>query len=334
MASLPMARRFWRWWRSGASRRRRARLAGFEMSSSEGRAVVVVGDLLYDMLAHVGDGGVSPGVDTFTRIHASPGGSAANVASHLARLGVETRFVGRVGDDVFGEFLAGGMERAGVEVRIARDAKLPTGKVFVMVDGEGERTMITDRGASEALGPDDVPESSFSPNSHLHLTGYMFSGGSRLEAAKKALRLADEAGMSVSVDPSSAPLLHRIGAERFLEWVSGVDLLFPNLEEGRLLSGAEDPDDVALSLLGHCRAVALKLGGGGAIYADRKGRNLRLPAADRFPVVDTTGAGDAFCAGFLSGWVDGEEDSGDCLRRGIESAGRVVGGFGGSVKGT
>lgn len=303
------------------------------MTLPRAAAVVVVGDLLYDMLAHVGEKGASPGVDTFTRIHASPGGSAANVASHLARLGVETRFVGRVGDDVFGEFLSERMRRAGVQTCLARDAKLPTGKVFVMVDGEGERTMITDRGASEALGPEDVPESFFIPDSHLHLTGYMFSGGSRLEAAKKALRLAGEAGMSVSVDPSSAPLLESIGSGRFLEWASGVDLLFPNLEEGRLLSGAEDPEDVVRKLLGHCRAVALKLGAGGAMYVDRKGRNSRLPAADEPPVVDTTGAGDAFCAGFLSGWMSGEEPE-DCLGRGVRLAGRVAGDFGGSVEGT
>ncbi|MBA2692266.1 MAG: sugar kinase [Rubrobacter sp.] len=294
------------------------------------RPVVVVGDVLYDMLAYIGGGdGPAPGVDTFTPIHASPGGSAANVASHLARLGVETHFVGRAGDDPFGEFLSGGMERVGVKAHIARDRELSTGKVFVMVDGEGERTMITDRGASEALGPEDLPEGVFSPNSHLHLTGYTFSGGSRRDAAMKALRLAREAGMSVSVDPSSALLLESIGPERFLKWMRGVDLCFPNLEEGALLSGSEDPESVAEGLLGHCRAVALKLGAGGAMYADGSGRRTRQSAAE-VPVVDTTGAGDAFCAGFLSGWIAGE-DAGDSLRKGIALAGEVAGGFGGTT---
>jgi sugar/nucleoside kinase (ribokinase family) len=292
------------------------------------RAVVVVGDLLYDMLAHVGEGGASPGVDTFTPIHASPGGSAANVASRLARLGVKTRFVGRVGDDVFGEFLVGEMERVGVEGRVVRDAELPTGKVFVMVDGDGERTMITDRGASERIGPEDIPKSFFTPNSHLHLTGYMFSEGSRREAAKKSLRLARGAGMSVSVDPSSVPLLEGIGAERYLQWTSGADICFPNLEEGAFLSGCEVPEGIVEGLLGHYRAVALKLGAGGAIYADGSGAKVRMPAAE-VPVTDTTGAGDAFCAGFLSGWVLGEE-AGACLGRGVRISGEVVRGFGGS----
>lgn len=280
------------------------------------------------MLAYVGDG-VSPGVDTFTRIHASPGGSAANVATRLARLGVATRFVGRVGDDVFGESLAAGMEGAGVETYIARDGFLPTGKVFVMVDGEGERTMITDRGAGEVLAPEDVPARFFSPGAHLHLTGYMLSGGSRREAAKKALRLAKEAGMGMSVDPSSVPLLENVGSERFLEWTSGADLCFPNLAEGMLLSGADDAAGIVENLLGHYPAVALKLGPDGAMYADRKGVNVRLPAA-AVSVVDTTGAGDAFCAGFLSEWVSGG-DAGVCLGRGVGLAGDVVGGFGGGA---
>jgi sugar/nucleoside kinase (ribokinase family) len=313
----------------------RSRPSGLDVSltggsSPEGRGaavVVVVGDLLYDMLAHVGNG-VSPGVDTFTRIHASPGGSAANVASRLARLGVETRFAGRVGDDVFGEFLSERMEEAGVEAHLARDVKLPTGKVFVMVDGEGERTMITDRGASEALGSEDVPESFFYPDSHLHLTGYMFSEGSRREAARKALRLARGAGMGVSVDPSSVPLLEGVGPERFLEWTSGAELCFPNFEEGTLLSGSEDAEGIVRALLEYYRAVALKLGADGAMYADRTGRSFRLPAAEG-AVVDTTGAEDAFCAGFLSGWVSGDAPAEVCLGRGVGVAGDVVGGFGG-----
>jgi sugar/nucleoside kinase (ribokinase family) len=135
--------------------------------------------------------------------------------------------------------------------------------------------------------------------------------------------------MSVSVDPSSAPLLESVGAGRYLEWTSGADLCFPNFEEGRLLSGKEEPKDVSEGLLGDYRAVALKLGGGGAVYVDREGKKLRLPASEG-SVVDTSGAGDAFCAGFLSGWVFGAKSE-DCLGRGVRLAGEVVGGFGGTA---
>ena len=242
----------------------------------ENQRVVVVGDLLYDLLARV-DGNVRLGVDTFTPIRAAGGGSGANAAAWLAASGVETHFVGRVGDDVFGWFLEEELHDAGVRTHLARDPSLATGKVFVLVDGAGERTMITDRGAVERLGPEDIPLSLFSVG-HLHLVGYTFSGGSRRKAAFEALRLAREAGMTVSVDPSAVPMLEDIGPDRFLAWTRGADLCFPNLQEGSLLAGAEDPDQIAENLLDHYAAVVLKLGAEGARYADTEGRRSRVPA--------------------------------------------------------
>jgi len=281
----------------------------------------VIGDLLYDMLAKV-DGDVTLGTDTFVPIRVAAGGSGANAAAWLAHSGVETSFVGRVGDDVFGGFLEGEMERVGVTPHLARDPSLPTGKVFVLVDGAGERTMITDRGAGEALGPDDLPETLFS-GGHLHLSGYTLSGGSRREAATKALRLAREAGMTVSVDPSSVPLLESVGPELFLGWTRGADLLFPNLAEGETLTGERDPDLILKKLLPYYRAVVLKLGPEGAAYADGTGDTLRVPAAPT-RVEDTTGAGDAFSAGFLADWL-ARGSTEEALRRGAGVAARAVG---------
>jgi sugar/nucleoside kinase (ribokinase family) len=287
--------------------------------------VVVVGDLLYDMLARV-EGSVAFGTDTFAPIHAAAGGSGANAAAWLARLGVETHFVGRVGDDVFGEALAGELRRSGVAPHLARDSSLATGKVFVLVEGAGERTMITDRGAGEALGPEDLPETLFREG-HLHLSGYTFSGSSRRETAVRALRLARETGMSASVDPSSVPLLEAVDPERFLGWTRGVDLCFPNLEEGMLLAGCKDPDRITEELLQYYPGVILKLGPGGAQYASADGERVRLPAAPA-RVVDTTGAGDALSAGFLANSLSGIP-SAVALRRGIELAARAVGQLGG-----
>ena len=97
--------------------------------------------------------------------------------------------------------------------------------------------MITDRGAVEALRPEDLPRALFG-GGHLHLVGYTFSGGSRRETAIEALSLARESGMTVSVDPSAVPMLGDVGPERFLWWTRGADLCFPNLEEGSLLAGS------------------------------------------------------------------------------------------------
>jgi sugar/nucleoside kinase (ribokinase family) len=283
--------------------------------------VLVVGDLIYDMLAKA-EGDITLGTDTFVPIRVAAGGSGANAAAWLAHSGVETHFVGRVGDDVFGRFLEGEMERTGVKSCLARDPSLATGKVFVLVDGAGERTMITDRGAGEALGPDDLPETLFA-GGHLHLSGYTLSGGSRRETALKAPRLARGAGMTVSVDPSSVSLLDSVDPDRFLEWTRGADLLFPNLTEGEILTGERTPARIVEKLLPYYSAVVLKLGPEGALYADGAGNLLREPAAP-VRVEDTTGAGDAFSAGFLAAWLDGEPPA-EALRRGAGLAGRAVG---------
>ena len=283
--------------------------------------VLVVGDLIYDMLAKA-EGDITLGTDTFVPIRVAAGGSGANAAAWLAHSGVETHFVGRVGDDVFGRFLEGEMERTGVKSCLARDPSLATGKVFVLVDGAGERTMITDRGAGEALGPDDLPETLFA-GGHLHLSGYTLSGGSRRETALRAPRLARGAGMTVSVDPSSVSLLDSVDPDRFLEWTRGADLLFPNLTEGEILTGERTPARIVEKLLPYYSAVVLKLGPEGALYADGAGNLLREPAAP-VRVEDTTGAGDAFSAGFLAAWLNGEPPA-EALRWGACLAGRAVG---------
>ncbi len=239
--------------------------------------VVVIGDLLYDLLARL-EGDIALGTDTFTRIRASGGGSGANAAAWLATSGVETHFVGRVGDDVFGEYLEAELNAAGVAAHLARDPSLATGKVFVLVDSAGERTMITDRGAALGLSPEDIPVSLLS-GGHLHLVGYTFSGGSRRETAIEAFRLARESGMTVSVDPSAVPMLEDVGPGRFLGWTSGADLCLPNLEEGALLAGTEDPGRIAETLLAYYQAIVLKLGTEGALYADARGERSRVPAA-------------------------------------------------------
>jgi sugar/nucleoside kinase (ribokinase family) len=199
---------------------------------------------------------------------------------------------------------------------------LPTGKVVVLVGGDGERTMITSRGAGENLSPDDLPEDAFRPNTHLHLSGYLFSGSPRRDAALEALRRARETAMTVSADPSSTTLLEELGAKRFLEWTRGAGLLFPNREEGALLAGAKDPERILDALLDHYPSVVLKLGPEGAVYAARNGERVSIPAASA-RVVDTTGAGDALCAGVLATWL-ADGTPAEALRKGVELAARCV----------
>ena len=286
----------------------------------------MVGDLLYDVLAQL-DGPPNPGTDTFAPVHARPGGSGANAAAWLAHAGIETHFVARVGDDPLGRMLEEELTQAGVKTHLARDAELETGKVVVLVSGDGERAMITSRGAGENLRPDDLPLNAFRPNTHLHLSGYLFSGGTRRGTAFEALRQARRARMTVSVDPSSTTLLEELGPARFLGLTRGADLLFPNREEGALLAGTKDIDEALNALLDYCPAVVLKLGPEGAAYGAGDVR-ARAPAEPVARVVDTTGAGDALCAGFLAAWLAGAPPDA-ALRKGAELAARAVGQVGG-----
>ena len=237
------------------------------------------------------------GTDTFTPIRAIGGGSGANAATWLAATGLETHFVGRVGDDVFGEFLERDLHGAGVRTHLTRDTSLATGKVFVLVDGAGDRTMVTDRGAGESLSPEDLPGSLFSAG-HLHLSGYTFSGGSRRETATEALRLARESGMTVSVDPSSVPLLEDIGSERFPRLDPRRRPVFPEPRRRRSARRNQRPRAHSegfaralpgrrpeargrgSSLRGRRRETVARAGGAGAGYRyhRRRGRPLR-----RFP---------------------------------------------------
>ena len=292
--------------------------------------VVVVGDLIYDVIARF-DGPLAFGTDVFAPVHAQPGGSGANTAAWLSRLGVETVFVARVGNDPLGSLLGEELAADGVVACLARDRELDTGKVVALVDGDGERTLITYRGAGENLRPEDLPKDLFGPGGHLHLSGYLFSGGTRRETAFVALEGAREHGMTTSVDPSSTTLLEALGPEEFLGWTRGVDLAFPNRDEGAVLVGTTDEDRIVETLLHHYGEVVLKLGAEGAMYGSAKGARIRVPASTT-RAVDTTGAGDAVCAGFLRAWLGGAGAE-EALRGGVGLAARVVGGVGGRPAG-
>jgi cytidine deaminase len=173
------------------------------------------------------------------------------------------------------------------------------------VGPDGSRSMYTDRGANRRLDGDDLGAGLLDDIGHLQVSGYAL-----IEPAARAgvlgLWRGAAAGLTVSVDPASVALLEAAGRDAFLEWSEGADLIFPNLDEGRVLAGADEPDEVTTRLLEHFPVVALKLGQDGAIVASRQGDRIRTSIPDGQPVVDSTGAGDAFCAGFLASWLAGQ----------------------------
>ncbi len=283
--------------------------------------IVCVGDLMTDVVA-IASGPVAYGSDTRAQVRITGGGSAANTAAWLGAVGRPVAFVGRVGADLLGRAAVRELCDGGVDARVAVDVDRPTGAVVVVVvDSEGERSMLPDAGANAALAPDDLPGELFVAGAHLHLSGYPLLNDGARPAALAALHLARAARMTVSVDPSSVHLLAQVGVDRFLDWVEGADLLLANDDEARLLSGLDDAVAAGRALAARFGGVVLKLGPSGAAWFD-PGREAAAPALP-VEVVDTTGAGDCFAAGFLPAWLAGD-DPADALAAGCALAARVV----------
>ncbi len=248
--------------------------------------VVVLGEVMTDVVA-VHDGPLAVASDTPARITLRPGGAGANTAAWLARAGVPVALIARTGDDAAADVALRGLD--GVHLHVTRDRERPTGTCIVLVAPGGERTMLPDPGANAALAATDLPDELFAEGRILHVSGYsLLRSGSR-PAALEAMSRARAAGMLVSVDPASAALLRDDPA--FLDRARPVDLLLPNAEE--LAALADRLDGV--------RETVVKLGAGGARWSDGV-NNVSVPAVALDDVCDTTGAGDAFAAGFLSAW--------------------------------
>jgi sugar/nucleoside kinase (ribokinase family) len=250
--------------------------------------VVVVGDLAVDVLVEARSPAV-PGADVPARIRMRAGGAGANTAAWLAHLGAQATLVARVGADPAGRTAAHDLREAAVQPALAVDPDLPTCTVVVLL-ADGDRTMLSDRGAAARLRPADLP--ALDGADHLHLSGYVLLDPRSRDAGLAALAAARAAGLSTSVDPQVAPAL----GPAFLDDVRGVDLLLPNAAELAALGGLDPLRDVV-------GAVAATDGPRAARWTDRRGTWVaEPPPAD---VVDPTGAGDAFDAGVLVAWLAG-----------------------------
>ncbi|MBK1788714.1 carbohydrate kinase family protein [Prauserella cavernicola] len=272
--------------------------------------VVVVGDAGLDVVARH-DGPVVHGGDTRARVRLTGGGAGANTALWLRTAGAQPTLVARIGTDLGGHAVRTGLEAAGVECAFAVDAEAPTCCVVVLVDNDGQRSMLPDRGANANLCPEDVDAGALAGARHLHLSGYVLLDPSSRPAGLAALAAAREAGLTTSVDPQSAALLTDPAA--FLDDVHGVDVLLPNAVELEAIAG-EPGVDAAARLLDTVGAVVVTTGLGGASWVGRDG--VHSVPSDPVPCVDSTGAGDAFNAGLLAAWLRGESTE-DSLRTGV-----------------
>jgi len=263
--------------------------------------IVVLGDLMLDVVLAPG-GPLERGTDVPGRVSFVQGGSAANTARWLARLGARTTLVAAVGRDPAGRALVDAVREDKVQARVMRVAGARTGRIGVLLGSDGERSFVADRGAADLLTVADIQPAWFARADALHVPAYSLLNEPLGLAGRRAVSLARDAGAVVSVDLASiGPLLAqgRRAARALIDEVAP-DLLFATAAEAEALLGRHGVE----GLLELAPTAVVKRGSKGATVLARSGQErLRFEVAtEHLTAADTTGAGDAFDAGFLVGW--------------------------------
>ncbi|MCF1744803.1 carbohydrate kinase family protein [Paradevosia shaoguanensis] len=290
------------------------------MTPAAGGKVLVVGDVMTDIIVKP-EGPLNRGSDRRAAIRSRPGGSGANQAVWLGAMGADVRFVARVGaEDKAG--LESYFRGFSVEAMLVADRKHPSGVLVTIVDPDGERSFLTDRGANLELCADDLPESLLDGVGLVVVSGYSFFAPGPRAAVRGLFALARSRGIKVAVDPASVGFLHEVGVGNFLDWTDGASILFANDAEALALSGYHDSVSQMAMLGQRFERVVIKRGALGAVIGTRDGISLDLPAP-RVPVVDSTGAGDAFAAGFIAAQLRGADETA-CLKAGIAAGSEAV----------
>jgi sugar/nucleoside kinase (ribokinase family) len=255
------------------------------------------------------------------------GGSAANTMVGIASLGARAAYMGKVRRDQLGEVFRHDIRTAGVafDSEAAADGA-STARCFVLVTPDAQRTMLTYLGACIELGPDDVDEAVIAASQVTYLEGYLYDPPQAKEAFLKAATIAHESGRQVSLSLSDPFCVDRHRAA-FVELVSGhVDILFANEAELCSLYQTDDFDDAVRLVRGHCQVAAITRGARGSVVVTAE--DVHVVGADAVQqVVDTTGAGDMYAAGFLTGYTNGR-DLGTCALLGGIAAAEIIAHFG------
>lgn len=270
--------------------------------ASSAPRIVVLGDLVQDVVLAPSEP-IAIGTDVPGRVSIVQGGSAATTARWLARLGARTSMIAAVGRDSAGRALVQTMKADRVAMRVVRVAGTRTGRIGVLVAPGGERSFVTDRGAALELGPGDLKEAWFTDADLLHMPVYSLLGAPLADAGLWAIDLARAAGALVSLDLASIGPLLAGGRRAARGLIAGIapDILFATATEADALLGGRPVTE----LLAYASVAVVKRGSKGATVLARTDLEpVRFEVATaRLAAADTTGAGDAFDAGFLAAWL-------------------------------
>jgi sugar/nucleoside kinase (ribokinase family) len=304
--------------------------------------VLAIGHAIVDVLAHADDGfihrhGLRKGsMELIDRERAEQlydalgpavevsGGSAANTAVGVASLGGKAGFIGKVRDDQLGQIFIHDIRAAGVAFRTSperHEGGAPTARSLIVVTPDAQRTMSTYLGVASTIPTGDVSEEDVAAAQVLYLEGYLMGIPDSMPAVYRAVDAAHRASRQVALTLSDS-LWVEGQRQAFVDLIPKVDVLLGNEHEALALSGAATLDGALDALAEQCRVLAVTRGAGGSIVVEG-GRAVPVPAQPVPHVIDTTGAGDLYAAGFLFGLTRGRTAV-DCARLGSLAASEVI----------
>jgi sugar/nucleoside kinase (ribokinase family) len=256
------------------------------------------------------------------------GGSAANTVAGLAAMGLNAGFIGQVADDQLGEVFAHDIRALGVEFQTApRSGEMPTARCLILVTPDGQRTMNTFLGASQYLPATALDAEQIAGASLLYLEGYLWDPEEPRAAMAQAIAIARAAGRKTAFTLSDSFCVdrHRDGFHGLIDR-GDIDILFANEQEILSLTGAGELDE-AIDMVAPRLPVLVVTRSENGATAVEGGQRVEVPAEPVARVVDTTGAGDLFAAGFLAGFARGRSLE-DSLRIGAIAAAEVISHYG------
>jgi sugar/nucleoside kinase (ribokinase family) len=263
------------------------------------KKILCIGDLALDVISQLKEP-INYGNDTASRISSHPGGQAANVSTWITRTHSKAQLVARVGNDPVGFALISDLDKYGVEHMNLMHSGRPTGVVVILVDSNGERTMFPDNGANADLEVSDLPP--LDDVDGVYVSGYALLDFRSREAVLSMIAKIKAAGKPIYFDPTTTGAMKIVSRDEVLSWVKLMDGILLNSEEALYLGDAKDVETAEKNLTAYTPLVVIKLGSRGAmaVYKD----TIAKVSAVTTNVVDTTGAGDSFAAGFIPKWLE------------------------------
>ena len=247
------------------------------------------------------DSEIHKGGDTQAFITTQGGGAAANVARWLAHMGCDTFLCSRVADDTNGLILQKELDAFNVRHSDYRVPHEKTGTVVVLVSEDGERTMFPDSGSNSGLSSADLPP--LDGFTAAYLSGYALINSQSRTNVLEMIQILKAKGIPLVFDPGTVGALRRIPNSMLQEWIRMMDILLLNEEEALYISQISDLHGALIALATKAPVVVIKRGDAGVTAISEQVRTVELPALD-VEVIDTTGAGDSFAAGFIASWFD------------------------------